>query len=195
MVFKQGTRKAVAHARAAEHMRQPPGRPAPTTEQFYPTETFTETWRATVGDEVIRAKHHGPAHSGGDIVVTFERANVVHMGDLMFKERHPVVDRPAGASLKNWAALLDNVVDEHDSNTVFIFGHAGGGAPVTGGAADLTMMRDYLSYLLEHVAAARKAGRTREQIVAETAPLPKYAGYGPVNGGVLGAVYDEVAAG
>jgi hypothetical protein len=34
------------------------------------------------------------AHTSGDITVTFERANVVHMGDLMFNRRHPVVDRP-----------------------------------------------------------------------------------------------------
>ena len=49
---------------------------------------------------------------------------MVHMGDLMFKERRSVVDRPAGDSLANWAALLDKVLAEHDGNTVFIFGHA-----------------------------------------------------------------------
>ena len=31
-------------------------------------------------------------------------------------------------------------------------------------------MRDYLTYLLNHVASARKAGRTREQVVADSAP-------------------------
>ncbi len=48
LVFGKATKRAVAHATAAAHMR-PPGRPVPTGDQFYPTETFTDTWTATVG--------------------------------------------------------------------------------------------------------------------------------------------------
>ena len=75
----------------------------PTTEQLYPDTTFDKNWSESVGDEKrVRAKFYGPAHTSGDVVVTFERANVAHMGDLTFNQRHPVVDRAAGASIKNW---------------------------------------------------------------------------------------------
>ncbi len=193
-VFRNATRRVVAHATAAQHMRQPPGRPAPTGEQYYPTETFTESWRADVGDEVIHARHYGGAHSGGDAVITFERANVVHMGDLMFNQRHPVVDRPAGASLDNWAGLLEKVVAAHDNETVYIFGHAGGTHPVTGRHGDLTVMRSYLGTLVGYVAGLRKSGRTREDIVAITTPLPNFPGHGALTPAILGAAYDEVAS-
>ena len=68
-------------------------------------------------------------------MITFERANVVHMGDLMFHRRHPVVDRAAGASMRNWTRLLDQVVSTHARDTIYIFGHANAGPPVTGAAA------------------------------------------------------------
>lgn len=193
MTFRGATKKVVAHQRAAEHMKQPPGRPAPTTEQFYPTETFTDTWRTTVGDEVIRAKHHGVAHSGGDAVITFERANVVHMGDLVFHRRHPVVDRPAGASLRNWIVVLEKTVEEHPADASYIFGHAGTNAPVIGSRVEVLGMRDYLTALLDHVQAERKAGKSRDVIIAMTHPLAKFEGHGPLTPQVMTAAYDELA--
>jgi cyclase len=191
IVFGKTTKRAVAHATAAAHMRQPPGRPAPTGEQFYPTETFTDTWTATIGDEVLRARHYGVAHTGGDAVITFERANVVHMGDLMFNRRHPVVDRPSGASLNNWVTVLNRTIKDHDTNTVYIFGHAGGTFPVTGTHTHLTEMGRYLSTLVEYAAGLKKAGRSREEVTAITTPLAGFADHGPLTPAILGAAFDE----
>jgi alkanesulfonate monooxygenase len=84
--------------------------------------TFTETWTVDVGDERVIARHYGRAHTSGDAVITFENANVVHMGDLMFNQRHPLVDRPAGALLRNWMRVLDQTVQDHAPDTVYIFG-------------------------------------------------------------------------
>jgi cyclase len=191
MVFKGVAKKVVAHATAAEHQRQPPGRGAQATEQLVADTTFTETWRTDAGDEVVSAKFYGRAHTSGDAVITFERANVVHMGDLMFNRRHPVVDRPAGASLANWMSVLQKTTADHANDTVYIFGHGGTGAPVTGGRADLLTFRDYLGALLAFVAAEKKAGKTREQVTAVTTPLPGFDGHGPLNATILGAAFDE----
>src|SRR5262245_13965047 len=84
IAFKGVAQHGVAHATAAEHMKNPPGGTAPTTEQLYPDRTFTDVWREQFGDEWVRAKFYGLAHTSGDAVITFERANVAHMGDLMF---------------------------------------------------------------------------------------------------------------
>lgn len=195
IAFRDATRRVIAHVTAAEHMKAPPGRPAPTTENYYPTEIFMDVWTTAVADEVIRARHYGRAHTGGDAVVTFERANVVHMGDLMFNRRHPVVDRPAGASLANWITVLERTVADHEADTVYIFGHAGGDHPVTGSRADLDLMRDYLTELLEHVRTEQQAGRSREQALGVTAPLAGFEEHGPLNPTILGAAWDELAAG
>ena len=74
-------------------------RPTPRREgqQSFADTTFTDQWRTDFGDESIQARYYGPGHTGGDAVFHFEKANVVHMGDLLFNRAHPNIDRPAGA--------------------------------------------------------------------------------------------------
>jgi glyoxylase-like metal-dependent hydrolase (beta-lactamase superfamily II) len=126
-----------------------PARAGRAGEQLLPTDVH-HLARA-VGDEWIRAKFYGRAHTSGDAVITFERANVAHMGDLMFNRRHPVVDRPAGASMKNWISVLEAAAKDHNNDTIYIFGHGGMNQPVTGPRAELMYFRDYLTALLAYV--------------------------------------------
>lgn len=176
--FRGSAKKVVAHAKAAEHMRQPPGAQPP-ADQLFPDTTFSETWSGDVGDERVRARHYGRAHTSGDAVITFERANVAHMGDLMFNQRHPVVDRAAGATLRGWMTVLDRTVRDHASDTIYIFGHANTGLPVTGQQADLTKFRDYFGALLNFVESQVRAGRSRDEIMAMRQPLKGFETFGP----------------
>jgi glyoxylase-like metal-dependent hydrolase (beta-lactamase superfamily II) len=196
--FRGAAKKVVAHAKAAEHMRQPPGGQPP-ADQLFPDTTFTETWSADVGDERVAARHYGRAHTSGDIVTTFERANVVHMGDLMFNQRHPVVDRAAGATIRNWATVLERTIQAHASDTVYIFGHAATGQPVTGSQSELTRFREYLGALLAFVDAQVKAGRSREEILAMRDPLRGFESFGRFGQSnprdALTCAYEEVTAG
>ena len=175
--FRGATKKVVAHAKAAEHMKNPPGGKPP-EDQLYPDTTFTDVWRADAGGERMRAQFYGNAHTSGDAVITFERANVAHMGDLMFNQRHPVVDRAAGASLRNWMSVLERVPRDHANDTVYIFGHANTGLPLTGDRTDLAKFRDYLGGLLAFVESQIKAGKTREEILAMRDPLKGFETFG-----------------
>jgi cyclase len=220
-VFRGVARRVVAHGMADQHMRrapqpqppaqaqapQPAQQPAPQQQPvqapppppLYPDTTFTHSWSVDAGDERIVASHHGRAHTSGDAVITFERANVVHMGDLAFHRRHPVVDRAAGASMRNWARVLEQVVNAHAPDTLYIFGHAGEGLPVTGGPAELLQFRDYLGAVLAFVERHVEAGRPREEVLAMRAPLAGFEAWGPF--GQAGArdpltvAYEEVTTG
>jgi len=164
-----------------------------------PDTTFTDTWRLALGDEVVSAKYHGPAHTRGDIIVVFEQANVVHMGDLMFNRMYPVIDRPGGASIRGWVTLLEQAATAYPRDAIYVFGHGSAKAGIMGGPADLLVFRDYLSGLLAHVEAEIKAGKSREEILTlENLPgFPDFhvpAGPGnrlPMN---LGVAYDEIMA-
>ena len=216
VAFRGVAKKVVAHVKADEHMRRPPASPAPASpapaaqppatppaappaDQLYPDTTFTETWSADAGDERMSARHYGRAHTSGDIVVTFERANVAHMGDLMFNQRHPVVDRAAGASIRNWITVLERAPRDHTSDTVYIFGHANTGLPVTGNAADLARFRDYFTALLGFVESQVKAGRSREEVLAMRDPLKGFESFGrfgqPGPRDALTCAYEEITAG
>ena len=196
--FRGAAKKVVAHAKAAEHMRNPPGAQAP-ADQLYPDTTFTDSWSADVGDERVTARHYGRAHTSGDATITFERANIVHMGDLMFNKRHPVVDRAAGALLRNWITVLDRTVRDHSSDTTYIFGHANANRPVTGSAADLNGFKDYLGAVLAFVDSNVKAGKSKDEILAMRDPLKGFEAYGQF--GQSGAreirtcAYEEITTG
>ncbi|HEX3159727.1 MAG TPA: MBL fold metallo-hydrolase [Gemmatimonadaceae bacterium] len=202
-VFRGVARRVVAHGMANQHMRRAPGAQPPqqqnAPEPLYPDTTFTHAWSADVGDERIVARHHGRAHTSGDAVITFERANVVHMGDLMFHRRHPVVDRAAGASMRNWARLIEQVVNAHARDTIYIFGHANAGLPATGGAADLLQFRDYLGAVVARVERQVQAGRSREEILGAREPLAGFEAWGPFGPesarDPLTVAYEEVTTG
>ncbi len=213
--FRGVARRVVAHGMADQHMRRAPSwpqqqqqQPPPPQQQqqqqnapepLYPDTTFTHMWSADVGDERIVARHHGRAHTSGDAVITFERANVAHMGDLMFHRRHPVVDRAAGASMRNWMRVLDQTVNAHARDTIYIFGHVNTGLPVTGSSADLLQFRDYLGAVIAFVERQVAAGRSREEIMGMREPLAGFEAWGQF--GQAGArdpltvAYEEVTTG
>ena len=120
------------------------------------------------------------------------------MGDLMFNQRHPVVDRAAGALMRNWMTVLERVPRDHTSDTIYIFGHANTGLPVTGSQAELARFRDYLGAVLGFVETQVKAGRTREEILAMREPLKGFESFGrfgqPGPRDALTCAYEEVTA-
>jgi glyoxylase-like metal-dependent hydrolase (beta-lactamase superfamily II) len=197
-VFKPAVKKIVGHKNCLESQRKVAASQNPPVEQAYATETFDTTWKADIGGETVSLKYHGAGHTGGDAVVTFEKANVVHMGDLMFIKRHPFIDRPMGASIRNWMALLGKVAAEHSADTLYIFGHAKEGLKVTGGQAELKTFASYFDAVLTTTEAAIKAGKSKDEIM-KTASLKGFEDYmeAPPRltlGNVLGTAYDELTA-
>lgn len=206
-VFREKTKQIIGHANVPKYMKAgweqamarrtqqnpPPTTPAP-AEPAVPDRTFTDVWSFEHGDERVTAKHYGPAHTGGDAVVRFEKANVAHMGDLMFNRMHPVIDRPNGASIANWIVVLQTVAKELPGDTIYIFGHAGQGHPITGSRADLRHHANYLNALLDWTRAQVKAGRTRDEVLASKDVIPGFDDYGPLIQRPLAAAFDEVSA-
>jgi glyoxylase-like metal-dependent hydrolase (beta-lactamase superfamily II) len=199
-VFRPKTKKIVAHTRVPELQKQvaaaqPQG--AAAAPIVVADATFDNTWEEAVGDERVSARHYGPGHTGGDAVIRFERANVAHMGDLLFHERHPRVDRPAGASIQNWMKTLATVAKELPGDTIYIAGHSKEGLPVTVDRKALQQFHDYFDALLVHVRKGLAAGSSKEEISKLEAlkGFEQYQGGGALTlAAVLGVAYDELAS-
>jgi len=193
--FRAAVKSIVQQERCAQLHKDTTAKAGTAAQQAYADVTFGESWSRTLGDEKIWANYYGPGHTGGDAVIFFEKANVVHMGDLMFNRLHPRVDRPSGASIKNWISLLDKVANKHRDAT-FIFGHAKAGMPVTGPAKELLYLKDYFSAVLEHAQKGLRAKQSKEEIIGiQTLPgFPDHVGNGQVLtlAGVLTAAYEEL---
>lgn len=160
-VFADHTDQIVAHNSVPERLRNADD---PMPERALPQETFEETWEATVGDETISLRHYGPAHTGGDVVVFFEQANVVHVGDLVFNRAYPFIDVDGGADSTQWIDILNTIHGTVDEDTIVIHGHGNPEFGVTGGRDDLLVMRDFLSALNEYVTQQRQAGASLEEM-------------------------------
>jgi glyoxylase-like metal-dependent hydrolase (beta-lactamase superfamily II) len=169
-VLRPAVTKIVAHQNVPGLQRKAAAAAKTEDNQAYADETFTDAWKASVGDETVSAKFYGAGHTGGDAVYFIERANIVHMGDLMSHQRHPRVDRPSGASIRNWLTTLERVVKDHNADTIYIFGHSKVGAPVTGSGKDLLTLRDYFSSMLDYVQKGISAGKSAEEIVKGSVP-------------------------
>jgi glyoxylase-like metal-dependent hydrolase (beta-lactamase superfamily II) len=195
-VFREHAKRILAHARVPELLKQNPGQGAPPT---LPTETFDKDWQEAAGDERISARHYGPGHTGGDAVIRFERANVVHMGDLLFHERHPFIDRPAGASIQNWMKTIETVASEMPADTLYIAGHSKEGTPLVVGRKELLVQRDYFDAVLTHVRRGISENKSKDE-TTKLETLPKFEGYqsSPPRltlAFVLGVAYEELTAG
>jgi cyclase len=188
-----GVSKIVAHENCLKSHRATTEKTA--DQQAYASTTFKDTWSEKFGDETIEARYFGPGHTGGDAVIHFQQANVMHMGDLLFNRAHPNIDRAQGARIDNWITILETVNKRASNDTIIIAGHAKDNA-VRNGRAEVMHFRNYLTAVLDHARAGVKAGQTKEQVQA----LPVLKGFEDnvspnarlTLAFVLGIAYDEV---
>jgi len=152
--------------------------------QAYPDITFQSSSIYGLGNEQINAYHYFPAHTGGDSIYHFVNSNVVHMGDLVFNGLCPVFNLSDEGSMKTWVQYLEKTLATFQKDTKFIFGHAADPEKVIGTKDDLIKMKDYISSLLDYVAKAKAAGKTREEIGASI-DLSKFNGVKEMRPGML----------
>lgn len=136
----------------------------PDKPQVYPNVTFTNNWADEFGNEKVVARYFGPAHTGGDSVIHFEKENIAHVGDLVFNKTFPFIDPNGGGSIQQWIITLEKMIKYYDDNTTFIFGHSIADEFLVGKRSDLTNMKNYLNALIDLVTKEIKNGKTKEEI-------------------------------
>ena len=151
--------------------------------------TFDSEFRLYLGDETIQIWHTPPAHTDGDSVVYFEKAKVLHAGDLAWNHVIPFIDVEGGGSASGYAVALDKVLARIPPDARVIPGH-GKVMDVPG----LKEFRKYIADILESAAKAKKQGVTREDFL-KSVDLPAYkdySGYSDRFKDNCAAAYDEV---
>ena len=176
LFFKDHTTRIVAHENVPKLQKKSAEQRGNLDAQVYANETFTKSWIESVGDETVTATYFGPAHTSGDAIIHFEKADVVHMGDLIFNRIPAYIDRPAGASIKGWAEILEKIHEKFSDDTIFIFGHGNPEYGIKGNRKDLLAMRDFLNGLLEYTDKGIKEGKSKDEISA-IERLPKFQEY------------------
>lgn len=192
IAFKGLVGHVAAHENSLKNQKSVAQEQKTEDKQLYPDITYNKSWKAKVGNEKIRTYYWGPGHTNGDSMIHFEEANIVHTGDLVFNRRFPVVDRKAGASVVNWAKVLEKAQKQFDKDTLFIFGHAFDSEKVTGTMEDLKAMQNYMEKLVEFVQGQINSGKTKADILSATAipGIDDWQGQGIQRS--LSAAYEEL---
>jgi cyclase len=126
-----------------------------------PLVTYADGVTFRFDGEEVQVLHVAPAHTDGDSVIWFKKANVVHMGDNFFNGLYPFIDFGSGGSIDGMVADVDLILGRIDDSTKVIPGHG----PLAS-KADLKKFRDMLATISGRVKKAIQDGKTLDQIIA-----------------------------
>jgi glyoxylase-like metal-dependent hydrolase (beta-lactamase superfamily II) len=127
-----------------------------------PSDVFASAQNLKLNGSSIALKYYGPAHTDGDISVTFAEANIVHVGDTFWNGIYPFIDYSTGGSIDGMIAASDANLAATTNDTIIIPGH---GQPVSN-KAELQAFRDMLVAIRDNVAKLKKQGKSRDETVA-----------------------------
>lgn len=144
-----------------EEFRDLVGRSQQAPAKALPVVTFADRVTFHWNGETIRVFHVPPAHTDGDAVVVFTRANVIHAGDLFFNKVYPVIDVGSGGNANGVIAAADSILGYANAATKIIPGHG-----ALGGPEDLRAFQTMLIRVRDQVQALRAAGKTEDEVVA-----------------------------
>ena len=109
-----------------------------------------------------------PSHTDTDLYVVFKEANVASLGDLFWNGVYPFIDNENGGGIDGMIKADDAILSRLDDDVILVPGHG----PV-GTKAQLKDFRDMLAAIRDNVAALKKQGKTRAEVIAAK-PTAKY---------------------
>ena len=126
-----------------------------------PAITFTGGVTFHINDDSLVVTHVSPAHTDGDAIVHFMKANVMHTGDTFLSAGLPFVDLSSGGSINGIIASAEWVYAMADDQTKIIPGHG----PLAD-RARVKAFRDMLVVLRDRMKSEIAAGKTLDQVLA-----------------------------
>ena len=163
----------------------------PSPESALPVVTFAEGVTFYWNGEEIRVFHVPPAHTDGDSIVQFVKADVVHMGDTFFNGfNYPFIDVSSGGRVDGVIGAADRVLAAVSDKTRIIPGH---GPLAT--KADLLVYRDSVKLLRDRIAKLKAEGKSKDAVIAAkpTADYDAKWGQGFIKPDVFtGLVFDSL---
>ena len=148
----------------------------PAPEAALPAITYAGGVTVHLNGDTLHIIHVANAHTDGDSLVHWQKANVLHMGDTFFlRMSFPFIDLSSGGSIDGAVAAVDKGLELAGPATKIIPGH---GPMAT--RADLEAYRAMLADIRGKVAAGIAAGQTLEQVQAQKPAAPYAAPTGPV---------------
>lgn len=133
----------------------------PSPKDALPVVTFSDTVTFHINNDELVAFHVAAAHTDGDVIVYWKRANVIHMGDTFFASGYPFIDLGTGGTINGIIAAADHAMAIANDNTKIIPGH--------GELATTAQLREYrhaMSTIRDRIRTQIAANKTLPQVIA-----------------------------
>jgi glyoxylase-like metal-dependent hydrolase (beta-lactamase superfamily II) len=127
-----------------------------------PTEVVDLEKSLALNRSTLHLKYYGPAHTDGDISVTFSEADILHAGDTYWNGIYPFIDYSTGGSIEGMIKAAEANLAAATDRTIVIPGH---GSPVSN-RTELSAYRDMLVAIHENVARLKQQGRSLEEAIS-----------------------------
>jgi glyoxylase-like metal-dependent hydrolase (beta-lactamase superfamily II) len=142
-----------------------------------PKRTFKDKMTLFKGPDEIDLYYFGRGHTNGDAWVLFPALRVVHAGDIFSGKNLPLLDANNGGS----AALIADSLEKgynalNKAADTLITGHS---TPMT--MADLKEYAAFNREFFNDARAAKKAGKSADDVAGTWKMPAKYTGYAPVD--------------
>jgi cyclase len=126
-----------------------------------PQHTFKESYQMHFNGEHLMLGHFAPAHTDSDIYVFFQKANVLHMGDVFFNRMYCYIDKGTGGNVAGMISGASKMLAMVDNDTKIVPGHG----PL-GNKSDLRNFRDMLRTARDRVRKLKSSGKSLQEPIA-----------------------------
>jgi glyoxylase-like metal-dependent hydrolase (beta-lactamase superfamily II) len=161
----------IAHENVMTRMSAPTGKQAAAPERAWPNETYhLDAMKLSAhfhGGEPIELFHEPAAHSDGDSLVWFRRADVISTGDIFMTTTYPIIDVANGGTIDGVIDGLNKILEvafpdfRSEGGTMIIPGHGR-----LCDMADVGYYRDMVTIIRGRVQDLIKKGQTLDQVKA-----------------------------
>ncbi len=163
-----GTGRIVSHWRVGAYLTEPrciddlmscqPAFPP----EAQPTDVVHGETTLPLQNEVLHLKDLENAHSGADLFVILERANIAYTGDIYFGGMYPIIDRTGGGTVNGMLHALRQLLSRIDEHTIVVPSHG-----VVGTQHSVLAFMDMLETCRKQVRSLIARGLTEEQVMVD----------------------------
>jgi len=161
----------LAHENVLLRMSAPTGQASPFDVDSWPSETFTGKFKSMyLNNEGIQVIREPAAHTDGDSIVFFRRADVIVTGDIIDLRHFPVIDMAKGGTIQGEIDALNRLLElaipamplvYKEPRTYLVPGHGR-----ISDHAEVVEYRDMVTVIRDVVQSMMDKGMTLEQVKA-----------------------------
>ena len=149
----------ISHENMRKRMADAQSAPAAGT---LPVLTYSDSLTLHFNGEEIQIFHPAPAHTDGDSIIYFRKANVAHVGDIPASLRYPNIGVNDGGTVDGMMAAARQLMKVVKPDTKIVPGHLG---PIVG-FREIEQQLTMFAAVRDRIAAAIKVGKTEAEVVA-----------------------------